>query len=358
MTAAEQFIREEIARSGPISFARFMELAMYAPGAGYYARPGRSLGRRGDFYTSVSVGPAFGFLLAARLARWSQGFETFEVVEAAAHDGSLAEDLLSAWERFHPELWPRVSYRILEPLRVRRAEQEARLERWGGRVRWHAGWSELGGPITGVIIANELLDAFPVHRHAWDAAGGRWFEWGVGVGAVGGNLDWVRLPSVCPLEAQQAAALGPVLPDGFIVERSPGAEAWWSDAARALARGWLVTADYGHDDASVLRPERTRGTARGYFRHQVTDELLARPGEQDLTAHVDFPRIRDLGEQAGLTTEVFLPQGRWLGSVAVEVLGGGGAAAAWLSGHARQLQTLTHPVHLGQALRVLVQRRA
>jgi len=352
-TDAEGIIRGEILERGRMTFARFMELALYAPGAGYYEREARQTGRGGDYYTSVSVGPVLGFLLAAWMVRECAGFETFDVVEAAAHDGRLASDVLEALSRFHSRLAERVRYRILEPSAKRQSVQRRRLAAWGDRVSWRAGWEEVNEPIRGIVFSNELLDAMPIHRLAWDAGKRCWFERGVTLEA--GRLAWCRMEPQAEVVPHDLEPLVDVLPDGFVVERSPAAVAWWRQAARALARGRLMALDYGFDEDDVVRPERVQGTARGYFRHRLVEDLLAQPGAQDLTAHVDFPRLMREGEAAGLTTVEFLPQGRWLGRVATEVFSAGGDRAGWLAERARGLQTLTHPAHLGHSLRVLVQ---
>lgn len=356
---AEAVIRAEIAARGAIPFARFMELALYAPGVGYYQRVECPIGRSGDFYTSVSVGPLFGFLLASRFAEWCGAFERIDLVEAAAHDGRLAEDVLTALRDHYPGVLERVRYRIVEPLAVRRDQQRQRLAAWGGRVTWVEGLDALPpAGVEGVIFANELLDAFPVRRLGWDGRAGEWFEWGVTV--VGdGRLEWCRLASGEPVGFEVPEDLKAVMPDGQVAETSPAATAWWQAAARRLApgRGRLAAFDYGYDADLPIRPGQPGGSLRAYHRHRVVEDLLARPGDQDLTAHVDFARIRGVGEAEGLETEAFLPQGRWLSAVAAGLIGAGGAASAWLGSRARALQTLTHPVHLGQAMKVLVQRR-
>lgn len=358
-TGAERVIREEIAGHGPLRFSRFMELALYAPGVGYYATPGRAIGRGGDFYTSVSVGPVFGFLLASRFAEWCAGMERIEWVEAGAHDGRLAEDVLTAVRDFHPGVFERLQYRIVEFLDVRREEQQRRLLAWEGRVSWVPGWEAVREPLGGVVFANELLDAFPIRRFGWDAVGRRWFEWGVTLEA--GRLVSCRLgcdPGEVPGVDSWPEELLDVLPDGFVVEASPSALEWWTRAAENLGEGRIMTLDYGHEGgAEGIRPERTGGTVRAYHRHRRVDDLLACPGEQDLTGHVDFGQVREAGEGVGLETEALLAQGRWLGEIAVEILRRGGREAEWLTARSRQLQTLIHPTHLGQAFRVLVQRR-
>ncbi len=353
----EGWIRREIVERGPISFERFMELALYAPGVGYYERTLGQTGRGGDFYTSVSVGPVFGFLLAAWIAQVGGGWERFDVVEAGAHDGRLAEDVLGALDRFWPAVAGRVGYRILEPSEARAGVQRARLSRWAERVQWHRGWDEpgLGGGVSGVIFSNELLDAMPVRRWVWDAVEQRWWEAGVTI--EGGRLAWCRMDRDGSGLLADLEPLELVLPGGYVVETHEAAEGWWRAAAGAIARGWLLAFDYGYDEDGRILPERTEGTARAYWRHRRCDDLLARPGEQDLTAHVDFPRLIAAGEAAGLRTGAFVQQGRWLGRVATGVLEAGGEAAGWLGERVRGLQTLLHPEHLGQAFRVLAQSR-
>jgi SAM-dependent MidA family methyltransferase len=215
-----------------------------------------------------------------------------------------------------------------------------------------------------VIFGNELLDAFPVHRVGWDASVREWFEWAVA--ADGSGFAWTRLPLPKSLEAlllrwlavgtdwgeAELAALIETLPDGFILELSPAAEAWWSAAAQALSRGWLVAFDYGFAAGEQVRPERTHGTLRAYRGHTVNDDLLASPGEQDLTAHVNFAVLQAAGEAAGLRTVELSSQERFLTRVAAELPGG------WTAADTRQLRTLVHPGHLGRAFRVLVQERA
>lgn len=355
------------APAGAIPFARFMEIALYAPEVGYYARADRPIGRSGDFYTSVSVGPVFGFLLAQRIAGWCGGWEAFEILEAGAHDGRLAADVLGALEMFQPEAFARASYRILEPLDSRAAQQRRTLERWASRITWATDWNSASAPVSGVILSNELLDAFPVRRFVWEATGSRWLELGVGL-KLGTDaapaFEWRRLPAAESALAELPAmvrvpepALAGVIPNGFVTESCSGAAAWWQTAATRLSRGWLVACDYGFDGPGGLRPTHPEGTLRAYHEHRLNPEILANPGQQDLTAHVDFAALAEVGEAVGLRTERCGPQGRWLGEIAMEVVRAGGPAAEWLTARARQLQTLTHPTHLGQAMKAFVQSR-
>jgi len=234
------------------------------------------------------------------------------------------------------------------------------------------GISELAeGPcqagIRGVVFANELLDAFPVHRLVWDARQRRWFE--LGVTLRQGQFDWTRLerqdlPSghpESPLSGLQIlpsppAELAAILPEGFILDFCPAASSWWREAAAALACGRLVTIDYGLTAESMLSPERKEGTLRAYSGHQQSRDLLGKPGGQDLTAHVDFSALQAAGEAAGLETETLETQGRFLTRLAAGIWEGSARFEAWTSKHNRQFLTLTHPEHLGGRFRVLIQR--
>src|SRR5688572_847111 len=163
-----QIIFQEISKHGPIPFSRFMELALYCPEYGYYEKEADTLGRGGDFYTSVSVGSLFGELLAfdfaeklARLETQNPERET-RLIEAGAHDGKLARDILTWLRRQRPQLFERLEYLVLEPSRRRQRWQQATLAEFSGKVKWLHG---LGHPRrSGIIFANELLDAMPVRR--------------------------------------------------------------------------------------------------------------------------------------------------------------------------------------------------
>ncbi len=383
----EEILREEIARSGPLPCARFMELALYHAEHGYYERDHAVVGKRGDFYTSVSVGELFGQLLAFKFAEWLEelGMRNAErgmaegplqIVEAGAHDGQLAEDVLHWFQRRRPDLLARIEYWILDPSERRQEWQRGRLSMFAPRVKWFANWGEIqqAGGVNGVIFANELLDAFPVHRLAWTAADQRWFEWGVRT--AGERFVWTRLPSLhenVAALAQPSAALGgleaslresswaslaPVLPDGFILERTPFAELWWEIAAQSLQRGKLLTFDYGHTTGDVINPTKPGGTLRAYREHQLVEDILAVPGQQDITAQVNFAAVTQAGERAGLTTTELTEQSRFLTRIAQRTMQQPARFGEWTRERVRQFQTLSHPDHLGRSFSALLQERA
>ncbi len=146
-----------------------------------------------------------------------------------------------------------------------------------------------------------------------------------------------------------------VLPDDYTVEISPAAENWWREAAGVLENGKLLTMDYGFSADELFSPARTNGTLRAYFRHHLADDILANAGGQDLTAHVNFSAIQKTGEDAGLKTELFGSQAKFLAQILEKIWEG--KSIEWNAGRTRQFQTLTHPEHLGRAFRVLVQSR-
>ncbi len=358
MKTASEIIRAEIAAAAVLSFARFMELALYCPESGYYEQQKDIVGRRGDFVTSVSTGELFGQLLAFQFSGWLEEMRIangrLQLVEAGAHDGRLALDILSWLQLHRPQLFLEIEYVILEPSARRQEWQRKTLEQFAPRVRW---LSQLDGStvqrFNGIIFSNELLDAFPVHRYGWNVKEKNWFEWGVAVD--GEKFVWAKIQN--SEFRTQNPELEAVLPDNYTVEASPAAENWWHQAAGNLARGKIVAIDYGHNITQELfSPARVNGTLRAYSRHHVSGDLLANPGGQDLTAHVNFPAIQKAGEAAGLTTEIFCTQPQFLTRIlekAVSEKSFGG----WNASRTRQFHTLTHPEHLGRAFRVLIQSR-
>jgi SAM-dependent MidA family methyltransferase len=360
MKMPKEVIREEILKKGALTFARFMELALYCPESGYYETEMAKVGRGGDFITSVSTGSLFGDLLGFQFAEWLETISHpsgWVIVEAGAHDGRLAADILAWIKKHRPDLFSELNYWILEPSLTRQGWQQATLKAFADNIRWARDFTELAGgsdngKIKGIILSNELLDAFPVHRHGWDMAGKRWFEWGVA--ADGDNLVWARLEN--PEFSLAGAELEAVLPDGYTVETSPAAQSWWRDAAGILGQGRLLAIDYGFTADEIFLPSRLKGTLRAYSRHRVSDDLLANPGGQDLTAHVNFSAIQNAGESAGLKTEAFFTQAKFLTQILAKAEAGGNFNA-WNASRSRQFQTLTHPEHFGRAFRVLLQAR-
>ncbi len=367
-----------------------MELALYCPVYGYYEKEGDIIGRAGDYYTSVSVGPLFGQLLACGFSSWFselqqrdpvalRGTTGFELVEAGAHRGDLAKDILRWLKARRLDLFAQLAYSIVEPSNLRRSWQQKTLAEFASKVRWAESFSRLPEPGNyRIIFSNELVDAFPVHRLAWDAQTRTWFEWGVTLGNEG--FTWARiapaqmesLPSSATavqlldgliheltrsneLPGGEIAGLLDVLPDGFTIEVSPAAENWWRAAAGALGRGRLMTIDYGRTFAEFLRSEYARGTVRAYRNHHPVQQILVEPGGQDITADVNFTLLEVTGRTAGLKNAFFGNQAKFLTEIASQIWEGDCAFGDWTPECTRQFQTLTHPEHLGSRFKVLVQ---
>lgn len=350
-----------------------MELALYGPG-GYYQQT-RPIGKAGDYFTNVSVGPLFGQLLAFQFAQWFAQWpdQPLEVIEAGAHDGTLALDLLGYFHQFCPGAAARLHYSFFEPIPALRSRQRNRTKAFKGKVRWLRSWPPPPSPGPRIIFSNEFLDAMPVRRLGWDSTARAWFEWGVTL--KNRSLLWAKLP----LPGQNSDVAGPptpgrcfqgnsvslpppawqeILPDNFTVEVSPGAQNWWRNAALHLTQGYLVTIDYGFVNEEVPAPWLGQGTLRGYQNHRLITDILQSPGELDLTAHVDFSQVEQTGLAAGLTTTVHGFQRQWLTHLAAATWAQPQLFPAWTPALIRQFHTLTHPEHLGDKFRVLVQRAA
>lgn len=358
----KSIIAETIARQGPISAAQFMELALYHPLHGYYEAEGR-IGKSGDFITSVSVGDLFGVLLCEQLRQWTkeQIDECSLWVEAGAHDGRLACDILDHCQRCHPKTYERIGYRIVEPSETRSRRQKRQLERHSSKVQWIKSWEERRrNSISGVIFSNELLDAFPVERVRWDASNRIWRRWGVS--AKDGNLHWCILPEpfsslATSLGGEFSEEIFEHLPDGFTTEISDAASHWWRQAAARLAVGYLFTIDYGLAAQEFFAPCRRQGMLRAYSRHRQTLNLLENPGQQDLTSHVNYTALLEVGESERLETVGIQTQEKFLTDILRRLSKDGRQADILTSPRIRQLQSLIHPDHFGRSFSVLIQKR-
>jgi SAM-dependent MidA family methyltransferase len=331
-------------------FAEVMHRALYDPALGYYGRGPRRIGRSGDFFTAVSVGPLYGQLLAQVASDVWQSLgcpDDFTVVEQGAHDGQLAEDLWNGWPQ-----GPRPRYAIIEPQPAYREAQRARLEPlMGERVTWADAVSSFTPPSSAFFLSNELLDAFPVHRVRW--TGHDWREL-----HVTPALEWAEA-DLSDAARAEVALLPTDLPVGYTTEVHPAATAWMREMAALPFRGAILIADYGYEAAEYYTPERADGTLRRYFNHRSDGDVLDRLGECDLTAHINFTRLIDTATAAGLTVERFMDQGRFLTHAATPWLKSldGKAMSRTTTAALRQFHTLTHPTHMGAAFRMLLLRK-
>ncbi len=339
-------LRTAIQREGPIPFTRFMAEALYHPEHGYYSSGRAALGREGDYFTSVSVGPLFAQLLAVQFAEmWEMlGRDgDFTLVEQGAHDGQFAHDVLSAAAREHPEFFAALRYRIIEPIPNLRQRQTHTLADFPDKVEWHPALADMP-PFRGVHFSNELLDALPVHLLRW--TGVEWME--RHVTEHEGDFAFVDRPLSDPSLAEQ---LPSDLPAGYETEVNLAALAWIETLAAKLTGGFVLIADYGWPRAEFFAPQRTTGTLRCYARHQIVPSPFTAIGDTDITAHVEWTSLSEHAAECGLTLAGFTDQHHFLTGLLAKL---GDAFASTLDPKSRRaLQTLHHPQHLGMKFQYL-----
>jgi len=330
-----------------------MAAALYHPDLGYYARSARQVGRGGDFFTSVSVGPLFGELLARRFARWWQEAgrpPNWRLIESGAHDGTLAADILGALHRLEPAAFAALEYAIPEPLQLLQAAQRQTLQTFAQRVRFLADPAKLAQhPLPGIAFGNELLDALPCQVIEWQADG--WHLCRVGCDADGRFYWDTQLPVSDPAQLAALAPLGDEFPIGYRSELRTNYRGFFAPLLAGLSSGLLLWLDYGFARPEYYHPARHQGTLRTFCRHRAADDPLLDPGASDITAHVDFTAVTEAAMTLGCRPLAFLSQGPWLTAVGRDwLLAMEGRPDASLL---RQFTTLTHPAHLGSRFHVL-----
>ena len=297
-----------------------MDAALYHPEFGYYARAVQRSGRAGDFFTSVDVGPLFGELLARQIdemaglacevvsGRPAGGPEKFDLVEAGAGNGRLSADVLRALKRDYPETYIATHLHLVERSEVARRTHAQTLAEVADRLTSSS--PALPDSFEGVLIANELLDAMPVHQVVMRENGLR----EVYVESRGDDFGLCEGPLSTPRLAGYFAALGATLDPGWRAEVSLAAVDWMREAARKLKRGFVILIDYGHEASELYSVTHSAGTLTSFSHHRSTGPesavtpWLRNPGQQDLTAHVEFTSIRNAAEAEGCTTLGFLDQ--------------------------------------------------
>ena len=360
--ALSRMIAAEIdARGGWISFARYMELALYAPGLGYYSGGAHKFGDHqagGDFLTAPELTPLFAGALARQVAQ-VLAVSSPQVIEAGAGSGQLAADLLPALAALDclPE-----RYRILELSGELRARQQAtlaaRAPRFAGRVEW---LNELPERFSGCLVGNELLDAMPTHALRWsdEGDGGESNKPAVlerGVGLEDGILVTAERPAAGALLAA-AQALGVRGP--YRGEISLAARCWVSELARRLDQGALLLIDYGLPRHELYHPRRDGSTLRCHYRHRVHDEPFWFPGLSDITSHVDFTAVAEAGFDAGLDVLGYTSQASFLLNCGLgdllqdEKVGAGNTASADDLRARGAVNVLISPNEMGELFKVI-----
>ncbi|MBS0581403.1 MAG: SAM-dependent methyltransferase [Proteobacteria bacterium] len=342
------------AAGGWLSFERFMDMALYAPGLGYYSAGARKLGPGGDFVTAPQMSALFSRCLArscAGILRAAGG----QVLELGAGTGRMAADLLRELELLGvlPE-----RYAILE-VSAELAQRQRQLlgalpPRLAGRVEW---LDRLPQTFAGIVLANEVADALPCRRFL--SAGGAVRELGVSLGTGGEFLerDAPADAALTAAYAQLVAELGTALPEGYRSELSLRVGPWVASLADCLGRGALLLFDYGLTQRHYYHPQRTHGTLRCHFRQRAHDDPYVNVGVQDITAWVDFTRVAHAAVAAGLELAGFATQAAFLLATGIEervAEADGEVERARLSGEARRL---IMPEEMGEAFKVMALTR-
>ena len=332
-----KLIRADIEKRGPVSFAWFMEQALYHPEHGYYSSGQCAIGRHGDYFTNVSVGPLFGRLLTAQFAEmWERLGETenFVIVEQGAHHGDFARDVLESAAQYHPDFFAALRYRIVEPFAILQDRQSQTLAEFEDKIEWRASINSVD-PFTGVHFSNELLDSMPVRL-------------------IGHSKE-----KLVDLEGDGFVLIERTLPNGATASKhrkkgafNQPALDWIDDVAVKLRRGYVLAVDYGHLSNEFDASIQVRA------QHRYLDSPFERIGHADITMHVDWISIARRAQANGLDVAGFTDQHHFLTGIISErreddlsqsPLPEIGTSPKMK----RELQTLLHPEMLGRSFQVL-----
>lgn len=333
-TPLEDVIRQRILHAGPITFAEFMQHALYDPNFGYYRTSRNVVGVGGDFITSVSATPMFGRMLVQVIDHYVRQLgiaPVRDIHEFGAHRGQLRSDILAAS--------PEVTYHTYE-----------NRDEWPSRIR-------------GCVIANELLDALPFHQ--LQVVNGRWLERYVSI--TDGELQWVTGPVSRPELLEPLEGLPVEYMEGYITEVSLEARRWLSELASRLESGLVLLFDYGHETEQYFAPHRADGGLRTFRKHERGDNPFLDLGERDITCDVNFSDVVATAQRVGLDLVEFTDQGRLFSRQVARILrehlpqgdapGETPFTTTFTQDEVRGLMTLTHPSHLGLAFKVVVLRK-
>jgi SAM-dependent MidA family methyltransferase len=346
-------VRREIeAQHGWISFARFMEIALYEPGLGYYSSGASKLGGAGDFVTAPELSPLFSRCLAAQCADVLSAIDGGDILEVGAGTGLMAADMLNELESL--DRLPG-HYLILEVSADLRQRQIATLSERAARHLKRVTWlDELPAARRGVIVANEVIDALPVDRFRVRAGSIN----ALGVGWNGSGLAWSERPAAKVLEQKVRAiehTIGSALPEGYTSEVNLSLDPWLHSLARVVKAGAIFFIDYGLPRAQYYRPERHDGTLLCHFRQRFHSDPFVNLGLQDIGAWVDFTAAAEAATDAGLEVAGFTTQAHFLMGLGIEqhLHTAGERELVERLSLARQAMLLTLPGEMGERFKVL-----
>lgn len=339
-------IRADVERAGGrIPFSRFMELALYAPGLGYYSAGARKFGAAGDFVTAPEISPLFSHCLGRQSAEVIAALGGGDLLELGAGSGAMAAHLLQEMRRLEREPKRYLILEVSADLRQRQRETiKARAPDFLSKVQW---LNELPESFTGVMLGNEVLDALPVARFRKQRFGFQEFA----VAAEGEGFRW-ELVEPSPDLDDTLETLESELPEpfaeGYVSEYCPTLAPLVASLAAALSRGAMLFLDYGYTRAAYYHPERSTGTLMCHYRQRAHGDPFLYVGLQDITAHVDFSAVAEAGREAGLELAGYSTQAHFLlalgiGEAAINV---GGAAV-------QQVKRLTLPEEMGELFKAI-----
>jgi len=339
---------------GKITFADFMELALYHPGYGYYTSGKEKIGKRGDYYTSSDVHSVFGELIARQLEQmWRLlGSNRFTVVEIGAGKGWLCHDILSCIKNEYPEFFEKVDYKIVEISRDLIERQSGTLKGFEEKVSWES-FSEGGfsfNPIEGCFLSNEFVDSLPVHQVIVEDNCFKEIYVTTTDGVLSEKIDGLSNPEL----ENYFKELNINLRDGQRAEINLKALDWVKNISLCLNRGFVITIDYGHLAEDLYSEERHRGTLICYYEHTTSENPYERVGNQDITSHVNFSSIMEEGDRCGLSTTGFVRQSNFL--IALGILNKMNDAQGDVS-KLLTIKNLFLPGGMGDVFKVLIQHK-
>ncbi len=336
---------------GAIGFGRFMELALYAPGLGYYSAGLRKFGAAGDFVTAPELSPLFARCLARTCAPVLAAAGGGDLLELGAGSGVMAAGLLAELEAL--QALPGRYWILERSADLRERQHDTLVRRVPGlvhRVEWLDTLPAAG--FRGVMLGNEVLDALPVDRFRWRAAGAQ----ELAVGWAHGGFAWqFREPGRELAVAVAALTAETGLDEGYVSEINPQLGGWLGSLAHRLAQGLILLIDYGYPRREYYHPERAQGTLMCHYRQRAHADPLILPGLQDITAHVDFTAVAEAAVAADLDVLGFVTQAHYLMDAGIDRLLGEASpedGAAYLD-LARQAKTLMLPGEMGERFKAI-----
>jgi SAM-dependent MidA family methyltransferase len=299
-----------------ITFAEYMELALYHAEAGYYSSGKAQIGKDGDFFTSSSLGEDYGELLAEQFVDMWQIMgrpQPFYLVEMGAGLGFLAQDILSFLETKYPSFFTNLKYVIIEKSLLLISKQKDLLNKYLERISWQT-WEDIpANSVVGCCFSNELIDAFPVHKVTITNGNLQEIYVTVSEFKFGEIIDHISTDKLREyFELVKVNLPSQDYPEGYQTEVNLAALDWLNLVNDKLKTGYILTIDYGYPAAKYYHPQRYQGTLKCYYQHRHHNDPYLNIGCQDITAHVDFTALENYGEMLGLTKVGYTQQGMFL----------------------------------------------